>query len=170
MRSNDTLKVRLEDLKRVNALEAISDRRLRKLLPYCRKRLLPKNTVVFLEDEPSFHLYFLLEGAVSVSLRLPDEQRHTVYSIQPGQAFGWSALVPPYLYSATTQCAEPCLVLEVDGVGVRKLFSKDYKLAFIVMSTMARIISNRLHDTRQHLSEELVRRSAETARVTVPAN
>jgi len=165
MQGNDTLKVRLADLKRVNALESVSDRRLRSLLPFCRKRLLPKNTVLFLEDEPAFHLYFLLEGSASVLLHVENGHRHTVYNVQPGQCLGWSALVPPYLYSATTQCTEPSLVVEVDGVGLRKLLAKDHKLAHILMATMARLISNRLHDTRRQLVEALQQRTPEAPRV-----
>lgn len=150
MRRSDPMKVRLGDLKRIASLSAISDRGLRKLIPYCRKRILPKNTVVFLEDEPAYHLYFLLNGSVSVFLNI-SEQRSCVYTVQAGQCFGWSALVSPYLFSSTTQCNEPCLVVEVDAVGLRKLLTKDHKLAHAFMETIARVIFQRLHETRGQL-------------------
>jgi len=161
----DPLKVRLTDLKRITALEGMPDRKLRKLLPLSRKRVLPKNTIVFLEDEPAYHMYFLLSGDVAVTV---DQSRSTVYHAQAGQCFGWSAVVAPYLFTTTTQCTEPSVVLEMDGAGLRKLFTRDHRLGHLYMAAVSRIIATRLQDTRRFFTELLSRRNQDEARRAAP--
>lgn len=169
-RRQDPLKVRLADLRRIVPLQTLSDRRLRKLVPFCRKRILPKNTVVFLLDEPAGHLYFLLDGDVAVILNVAGDRHHTVYTVQPGHSFGWSSMVAPFLYSATAQCDEPSVVIEVDSLSLRKYFEKDHKMGWILMSIMARVISHRLHDTRKHLIDLIREDNRSAARVPVLAS
>ncbi|MBM3460652.1 MAG: Crp/Fnr family transcriptional regulator [Armatimonadetes bacterium] len=169
LRRRDPMKVTLSDLRKITVLGVLSDRRLRKFLPYCRKRMLPKNTVVFLADEPAAHLYFVLDGAAAMVVTGGGEVRATVHTAQAGQCFGWSSLVPPYMFSATAQCIEPTLVVEVDAEGLRRLFAKDYKVGFAMMSIVACLATQRLHETHQTLIETLGNRRALESREPVLA-
>lgn len=150
----DPMKVRSGDLRQLPLFQGVSVLKLRKITPLCRKRLLPKNTVIFLEDEPAAHLYFVLKGNVAVTMGI-EGHRTTMYDVNEMQCFGWSALVPPHLFAATAQCTQPSLVLEVDAVALRKRLIKDHRLGNTVMSTLARILHSRLNETRRFFLERL---------------
>jgi CRP-like cAMP-binding protein len=120
--------------------------------------MLPKNTVIFLEDEPATHLYFVLKGNVAVTLEV-EGHRSTVYEVDDRGAFGLSSLIAPHLYSATAMCTQPSLVLDVDAVALRRLMARDHRLGNLIMTALARVLHTRLDDTRRFFMERLALRA-----------
>jgi CRP-like cAMP-binding protein len=175
--SADRLKPTLADLKSIYALYGIPDRKLRSLLPLCRKRVAAKNAVLFLEDEPAHHLYFVLKGCIDMTIHVgkaPSEPprdvveaarspRLTIHRVVTGQSMGWSAIVPPHVYTATAQCVDASLLLELDAEELRRLLDKDARLGYMVVNAMARVMSNRMHDTRNRLIDVLARGEQQAA-------
>ncbi len=61
-----------------------------------------RDDIVFKADEPGSFFYELVEGEVDIIV-LEKENMHFIVK-RPGEIFGWSALVEPYVYSATARC------------------------------------------------------------------
>jgi CRP-like cAMP-binding protein len=105
---------------------------------------------IFKENHPAYALYLLLEGWVDVMLNADAQgtRRELVTTLTPGDIFGWSAVVEPYVYTASAVCASPVKVIGIKGVDLRALFEIDPKLCCVITQKMCRVIANRLRATR----------------------
>lgn len=111
----------------------------------------PSGTAVFRENDDAGKLYVLLTGKAAIHFEVGRHQEAVVHSVAPGQAFGWSALVQPYRFTASAKCMEDSRVLAVDREGLRRLIEEDCRVGFVIMEKLAGIISRRLRDTRIQL-------------------
>ncbi len=152
----DPMKVRLSDLRGLPLFHGISLLKLRRIAAFCRKRVLPKNTVMFLEDEPATHLYFVLKGSVAITTTV-EGRRTTVHEVHEMGCVDWSSLVEPYLCTATAQCTQPCLVLEIDALLLRRRIARDHRLGSYIMTTVATLLHERLLETRRFYTDRLER-------------
>jgi CRP/FNR family cyclic AMP-dependent transcriptional regulator len=107
--------------------------------------------VIFRENEEAVDLYVLLEGRVAIEFEVGHHQEAVVHIVREGQAFGWSALVQPYRFTATARCQQDCHVITVDRAGLRRLMDKDCYMGFVIMEKLAELISGRLRETRLQL-------------------
>src|SRR5512136_1278323 len=58
-------------------------------------------TLIFKTEEDASTIYELVEGTVDIMVL---EREHIQYTVmRPGEIFGWSALVEPYIYTATAR-------------------------------------------------------------------
>lgn len=118
--------------------------------------------VIFREGQPASDLYALGEGRVALDINVqvtPDrpDVPTTVDIAGPTDCFGWSALVEPYVYTATARCVESCAGFVVDGAELRKLMRDDPRLGYEVMSKLARCVAGRLDQTRARLITQIAR-------------
>jgi CRP-like cAMP-binding protein len=102
--------------------------------------------------------YFMIEGCVDLHYIVVDEINPELHKdffiseINPGEPFGISALVEPYIYTGTVQATCDGHVLKIDATGLRALAQVDCKIAAILMSQVAKAAMSRLHDTRVQLA------------------
>lgn len=93
-------------------------------------------------------LFVLERGRIALSLPMQvgrrGEEEVLVEERQPGQAIGWSALVPPYRFtlSATTQLASEVLSLPREALLAH--FAARPDVGFVVMRNVAAITGQRL--------------------------
>ena len=83
--------VSLQELKGFDIFAGLDDVELEEIAELCREQ-------VFKPDNKAEHLYLLREGEVElfkIELRLWRNITSTVATIEPGEVFGWSALVKP---------------------------------------------------------------------------
>ncbi len=76
-----------------------------------------------------------------------------VAAVNPGQIFGWSALVSDRRRTLTARCSKPSQVFSLPGDNLRALFKNDSELGYILMSRLSDIISERLRDRTDKLIE-----------------
>jgi len=61
---------------------------------------------------------------------------------------GCSALVEPYVYTATERCLTEIEVLEIDAVSLRELMQKDCRLGLSLQQHIIRVLMERILDLR----------------------
>lgn len=106
--------------------------------------------LIFQEGKRARDIYYLESGGVRINMRLPG--RHgTVAIIRNGECFGWSALVPPYEFTASAIALEDSDVLMIDGEELRWRMKRHPELAWSVFENLAATISERLAGTRIRL-------------------
>ncbi len=140
-----------EILKKLDIFDGLPDSELKAIAGISEVIECPKGTMAFKENEEAKKLYVLIEGKVAIQFEVGRHQEAVVHSVASGQAFGWSALVQPYKFTAGARCMEDCKVLTVDREGMRRLLEEDCRVGFIIMEKLAEIISQRLRDTRIQL-------------------
>jgi CRP-like cAMP-binding protein len=108
-------------------------------------------------DRPAAALFVLLEGSAELDYVVMDRdnprlrKEFYISDINPGEVSGISALIEPYIYTATVRATSAGRVVRIDAAGLRALCEVDSRLAAALMRQLARAAMERLHDTRVQL-------------------
>jgi CRP/FNR family cyclic AMP-dependent transcriptional regulator len=113
---------------------------------------------IFRENDPARMLYLLLDGWVDIMINTDTRGEHCelVTTLTCGDVFGWSAVVEPYLYTASVACASPVKAIGFKGVDLLALFEIDPRLCCIMVKRTCQVIANRLRATRLQMASLLV--------------
>jgi CRP/FNR family transcriptional regulator, cyclic AMP receptor protein len=101
------------------------------------------------EGEELDHLFVLLEGEVLVVTTLPQRDREIVLNtLGAGDVFGWSALVPPNMATASAKSVTPCKLIAIDSKEIYRQFDEDPQFGYVMMQKVAQLIRDRLNAIR----------------------
>lgn len=141
--------ISLDFLKKVDIFKGLDDDQLVYILDGCREKDYKNEEMIFKEGEPANYIWIILEGKVDIRFDLPGRESSsvtTVYSESPSMTFGWSCFVPPYKYILSAYCATKfCKMAEIDKEFMLKLFERNPKMGYVVMSNLAGVVSIRFH-------------------------
>lgn len=146
----------IDTLKSSELFENLETRLIEKVAPLCRGMGYKEGDIIFKEGAEAAEMYILTGGRVALEMDVrpvPDRPAipTAVEVVSKGEAFGWSALVEPRVYTLSARCMAPCTVLAINGDLLRKVIAEDAGLCFAVMSRIARLIALRLAYTRLRL-------------------
>ena len=117
-----------------------------------------KRDKIFSEGEEAKHIWVVAEGQVGLRFDLPGHptsEENTVSINSKGMCFGWSAFVPPNVYSLAAYCdSSTCKIIQLEKNCLIRLFEKEPATGYVIMSNIAQIIGNRFHQ----LQDEVVKR------------
>jgi len=102
------------------------------------------DAVIFTEGTEARKFYLVEDGRVAIESQVARGLRFPLSIVYPGQAFGWSALVPPYMYTATVQTLSETRVRSIDQETLLSLMKADPSLGFIIMQNVACVVASRL--------------------------
>lgn len=143
--------VPIETLKDLDIFDGLSERELELLTGIAEIVELPKGSIIFKEHDEANNLFILLQGNIAIQFEVGRNRDVVVHSVGSGQAFGWSALVQPYKFTATARCINASKLVTISRVKLRDLMEGDCHLGFVIMEKLAELVSERLRDTRIQL-------------------
>lgn len=114
--------------------------------------------VIFNEGDPAEALYVLLEGSIELFYRAeevyPLEMRgeFSVGKILPGEVFGISALIEPYILNASARSPLAARLVRIPAFDLRKLIEGDPLLGYVTMQQVTQVLIQRLAYTRVQLA------------------
>lgn len=131
----------------------LSDEELQRIAAITEEKTYGLNTYIGYEGNPAEKLYLVVIGPVEVQINTDDEglQRETVIVRHAGEVCGWSALVEPYILTASLFCPGRATVLEMDAKAMRALFEENHHLGYRILQRIAATASERLKSTRRQL-------------------
>jgi CRP-like cAMP-binding protein len=91
-------------------------------------------------------LYLVEEGQVAVECELQDGKRIPISSVSAGGAFGWSALVRPYQFTATVVALSRTRVRAIEREALLALMRSDPRMGLLIMQDIASITASRLRN------------------------
>jgi CRP-like cAMP-binding protein len=146
-------------LRGAHLFQQVTDRQLDLIIGLCRRVSVPTGRRIFEEGEPARAVYIVEKGRVALEMRLerPDGSMTdvtTVAAAGPGDAFGWSALVPPHVLTLSARTIEPSALLTIEGEGLRAILSQHSDVGYALMSNVAGLLASRLAQTREALVYE----------------
>ena len=106
---------------------------------------------IFREGDHSTHLYIVKAGRVSLATHVPSKGRRPIMDVGSGELFSWSALVAPYVETASARATEQTELLGIKGSALMDLCRQDRELGFEIYRALAEIITARLIATRLQL-------------------
>lgn len=136
----------------------LNEAQLVKVAMIAEEESFESGAVIFREGETSNTLYFLLEGNVDLYYTFAEMQHAgiekgiPVGEINPGEPFGISALVEPYVLTSTASVHRSARVIKIDALSLRKVFEKDRKLAYLFTYQAAKAAIVRLQASRVQLA------------------
>jgi CRP-like cAMP-binding protein len=134
----------------------------RRLAALAVRRTADPGDVLLHEDAPTTHLGIVIEGRVALRLQVPGRGAITVLTVEPGDVFGWTALIPPYRATSTVVAVEPTEAIVFDAVALRAALEEDDALAASLYPRILRSVARRLEATRMQLLDVFGRDGAAT--------
>jgi CRP-like cAMP-binding protein len=147
--------VPVENLKKVEIFEDLSDEELEAISKVAETRRVLKDQVLFSEGTVASQLFILLEGKIAIELVTGHHQEAVFYNVEPGHVFGWSGFIHPFKFTATGKAAADGLIMTIDRESFHRIVAEDHHLGFVVMEGLAEVITKRLRETRIQLLEAL---------------
>ena len=143
-------------LGQVEVFRGLDSIQLKALKPCCQVKLFKQGDKIFSEDDDAYFLWAVVDGQVELRFDLPGREsagETTISNILPGKVFGWSSLVPPNIYRLSAYGTTPDVeALQIDRDCLIKLFSKDPRIGYLVMSNVAIVIGTRFQQLQDELS------------------
>lgn len=106
---------------------------------------------LFHEGEPSDTFGVVIRGRVALRTLVPERGEVTILTVEPGDVYQWSALVPPYRATSTGVAIEPVESIVFDGAALRAALRADPELAAALYPRILVAVARRLNATRMQL-------------------
>ena len=117
-----------------------------------------QGTNIFESEQPAAALYVMVEGSIDLNYKVIDRddphivKEFFISELNPGDIFGLSAVMEPFIHTMTAKVLAPSRVLRIEAMGLRALSELDAKLQAGLMKATAKAAMERLHDTRVQLA------------------
>ena len=129
----------------------LSAEQMRAVRQFCREECFFPGYTLFKDGEPATKMYVLVDGEIEVLFTIGEAGMVQVDRVGPGEIFGCSALVPPYVHMSTVHAKTRIEVLELDSVALRELFEDDPRLAVSIQQHVIQCLLARIVDLRLEL-------------------
>jgi CRP-like cAMP-binding protein len=96
------------------------------------------------EGSPTPFLGVVLGGRVALRLHVPERGAQTLFTVDPGELLGWSAVVAPYRSTADAVALEYTDLITFEASALRVLLDADRSLAADVLQLVVEGLSDRL--------------------------
>ena len=123
----------------------------RRLAGLCQVRRAEPGDILLREGSDTTHLGIVRSGRVALRLQVPGRGSTTVLTVEAGDVFGWSAVVPPYRATSTAIAIEPSEVLVCEARALREALDEDEDLAAALYPRILQAVARRLEATRLQL-------------------
>jgi CRP/FNR family transcriptional regulator, cyclic AMP receptor protein len=129
----------------------------RRLARLCQVRLAEPGEVLLREGGETTRLGVVRSGRVALRLQVPGRGSPTVLTVEAGDVFGWSAVVPPYRATSTAIAIERSELLVFEARALRDALDEDEDLAAAIYPRLLRAVARRLEATRLQLLDVFAR-------------
>jgi CRP-like cAMP-binding protein len=147
-----------EVLRRYPFFNGLSAAQLQAIAMITDEHPIHKGKLLFDEGQPADKLYLLIDGSVDFYMKSEEEnepstrKEFSVGEVNPGDVFGISTLVEPYIFQVSARVAQDGKILLTDGVQLRTLMQTDKDLTILLMTSIVKLLVERLNLTRVQLA------------------
>jgi CRP-like cAMP-binding protein len=131
-----------EAIEESEIFKGVNGRILVELAKECEELVFPHGATIFNAGDSSEYVYELVEGSIDL-VALKAEVVHLTMS-RSGQVFGWTALVEPYVRTATAKCTADTKVVKFSRASIEKIIENHPREGIIILKNLMRIIAGRL--------------------------
>jgi CRP-like cAMP-binding protein len=111
----------------------------------------PAGSILMREGEPNDTMAIVLDGRVSLRMRVPERGQVSIVTIEPGDLVGWSAMVPPYRATSTAVALTDTELAQFEGPRLRELIAANSELGAQLYPMLLKAVARRLEGTRLQL-------------------
>jgi CRP-like cAMP-binding protein len=146
-----------ELLRRFPFFNFMDDTQLKAVAMIAEELTYEKDELIVDAGQPADHFYFLIDGSVAYYYHVTSEhdpyynKDHFISDINPGEIFGISALIEPYIFTATMRTDKVSHIIQINASALRALCEVDLKLSVGLNRAVAKAAMERLQHTRVQL-------------------
>jgi CRP-like cAMP-binding protein len=123
----------------------------RRLAGLCQVLRAEPGDILLREGSPTTGLGIVRSGRIALRVQVPGRGSTTVLTVEAGDVYGWSAVVPPYRATSTAIAIEPSEVLLCEARALRDALDEDEDLAAALYPRILQAVARRLEATRLQL-------------------
>jgi CRP-like cAMP-binding protein len=147
----------LEILRELELFNELKEPQLRKLTHIAEEVQFETDEIIYHEGELGKGIFIIQQGEVIIEMMLPEHGPVVLYTLLPGQLFGWSSLLAGRRKKARARAASPIRAIFIDANKVRDLFRQDHDLECRLMNCIISVMADRLYLTRDSLAHKSAR-------------
>ena len=107
--------------------------------------------VIFREGSPANRFFLIQRGKVVLESSRREGGPVFIQQLGPGDALGWSWLIPPYYWHFDARVVEPTEAILFYGTRLREQCEADTDLGYELLKRMTSVVIQRLQGTRRQL-------------------
>jgi CRP-like cAMP-binding protein len=139
----------------VPLLDGMPEAELHELAGLLRRRNVPAGAVLWREGDAAHGMLLIVDGRVSVSLRVPGDRAVDVTSVGPGEVLGEIPLLDGGEHSATVRVIEPASILSLSRADFAALVLRRHPTGFALKRRIAGVACARLRTSLAGLAASL---------------
>ncbi|AKT40891.1 cyclic nucleotide-binding domain-containing protein [Chondromyces crocatus] len=143
---------RIEQLSKVALFKGLTPTALELIARVSSEESHALGTKIFEHGDPGDKLYILLDGKVRISREIPGMGEEALTILGPGAVFGEMALLDEAPRSADARVHERCRLLTVSKDTFEDLLFLHKDLAYEVLWSVVRMLTQRLRETTDKLT------------------
>ena len=149
--------VTVEVLKGFELFKGLAEDNLATIAELCHPYAMHEGDRIFAEATKARDVHLCSSGKVDILILVgqPWNKNIAVHRAVPGEVFGWSALVEPYIYTASAKCLGKVEEIYIKGSDLMKLFEQSPHVGYVVMRNLSASVSSRLTETREKLTKAI---------------
>jgi signal-transduction protein with cAMP-binding, CBS, and nucleotidyltransferase domain len=136
---------KLEVLKRSDLFRELNDEQLSVIEKMCTTEIYEPGTIIHKQNAMLEKLHVIEEGLVAIILELGPLSGRQLQAATNFETFGWSAVIPPHVSTATVKAIERTRVLTFKGQDIINLCDTNCTVGCVVFRGIARVVADRLH-------------------------
>ena len=113
--------------------------------------------VILHEGEDANEMGILISGQLALRTLVPGRGPVTILSVEPGDIFGWSAVLAAMQVQSTVVATEKSQALVIEGTKLRAALKEDHALAASLYPRVLQAVARRLRATRLQLLDLFAR-------------
>jgi CRP-like cAMP-binding protein len=146
-----------ELLRRFPFFNFMDDAQLKAVAMIAEELTYKKDEVIVEAGKPADHFFLLIDGDIAYYAVITSEhdpyyaKEYFISDINPGEIFGISALIEPYIFTATMRADKISRIIQINASALRALCEVDLKLSVGLNRAVAKAAMERLQHTRVQL-------------------
>lgn len=143
-----------ELLRRFPFFGFLDDTQLKAVAMLAEEVEVEQGATLFESEQLAGALYVMVDGSIDLNYKVIDcddpriVKEFFISELNPGDIFGLSAIVEPFVHTTTAKALAPGKVIKIEAAGLRALSEIDLKLQAGLMKSAAKAAMERLNDTR----------------------
>jgi CRP-like cAMP-binding protein len=133
-------------LREFPALKDLSAQEIQTIAPLFTPWNSKIETLAIKQGQPANYLYLLAEGEISLLYKPYDGEIMTLSKLEPGNVFGWSAVLGNGIYSSSALCRTDCRGFSLASRDLRQFIKSNPGLGYELLNALAQAVSSRWQD------------------------
>ncbi len=110
-----------------------------------------KGALISRQGESADVFYIIRAGRVAIDIQAPGQGSITIETLHEGDIFGFSWIIPPYIWRFDSRAVEETHAVALDGKCLRGKCEKDHDMGYALLKKFSTVLAQRLEMTRLQL-------------------